>query len=163
MKSDNIILVGMPGSGKTTIGKEVAELLQREFIDLDEYIASSTGKTPAQWILENEEAAFRDIETKALKEIFAQPNIVLSVGGGAVLKEENRRLMQQSGKIYWIKRAISLLETSGRPLSVDLNCLYETRKPLYAQVSDIQIENGTTPIQAALKIQNDFLKKQFNK
>ena len=149
----------MPGAGKTTLGKEVARMMEREFIDLDDYVIHSTGKTSAQWIVEEGEAFFREIESQALQEATAKSGIVIATGGGSVLKEENRKILRERGTVYWIRRPLEMLETTGRPLSVDLNQLYEARKQFYKSSSDFQIHNEQTLTYAAQQIINSFSKK----
>lgn len=138
---ENIVLIGMPGAGKTTIGRELAKALGREFVDLDEYILASTGRSPSEWIESEGEAVFRDTESRALLEVVARHGIVIATGGGTILREENVRLMKQNGRIVWLERALSELSSRGRPLSKKLGveALYEQREPRYRAAADLRV------------------------
>ncbi len=141
---NNIVLVGMPGCGKTTVGKIVAEKLGRKFIDADDYFAEKFGKTPGDTITNEGEDAFRKLETEALSDITKLSSCVIACGGGAVIKEENRELIRQNGVCVYIKRDIEKLATGGRPLSTGglehLKKLFEIRHPLYKAAADIEID-----------------------
>lgn len=137
----NVILVGMPGSGKSTVGKAVAELLGRELADSDEFITKTTGISPAEWITAKGEAEFRRVETEALSELSKRSGLVIATGGGAVTVPENHALLRQNGRVFFINRDVSLLARDGRPLSVgDLSVMYEKRLPLYRSVCDFEIK-----------------------
>ena len=138
----NIILIGMPGCGKTTLGKRLAEHYNRDFWDTDERITAATGRTPAQIITEDGEAAFRAIETKIIAEAGASTGKILSTGGGIVTCEANYAPLAQNGILYFVNRDPSLLPTEGRPLSSDsaaISRLYEQRLPLYRRFCDFEI------------------------
>ena len=139
----NIALTGMPGCGKSTIGKKLAKSLGKEFIDLDDEITKITGKTPSEIITESGELEFRKIETQTLKTVLLKTGVVISLGGGAIISEENRRLLSLNSVIIYVKRDLSLLESHGRPLSQKLGVkkLFEERKPLY-ETADIWIDNN---------------------
>lgn len=151
----NIILIGMPGSGKSSVGRLVAEKLGRKFVDTDEEIEKKYG-APRDIIKSEGEAKFREIETEILAEFSKQSGLVISTGGGIVEREENRRLLSQNGRIYLINRPLSDLATDGRPLSTDLAALYERRRGKYLRFSDVEIENNTTVEAAAEQIFSDF-------
>jgi shikimate dehydrogenase len=139
----NIILVGMPGCGKSTVGKMIAEKLSRPFIDADDYITQKHGRSPSQIITQDGEEAFRAIETEAMREITKLSAHIISCGGGAVIKEENRDLIRQNGICIYITRDTEKLATGGRPLSTGgkghLKKLFEFREPLYKAVADFEI------------------------
>lgn len=147
----NICLTGMPSSGKSTIGKLLAKSLDREFIDLDDEIFNETRKTPAEIISESGEDEFREIETKTLKSVMAKSGLVIALGGGAFIKEQNRNLISQNGVSVYIKRDLSLLSTNNRPLSIEkgVETLYNERK-IYYETADITVENNGD-IQDAVK------------
>ena len=142
-KTANIVLCGMPSAGKTAIGKELAKTLELEFYDSDEEITKKMGKTPAQIILESGESAFRDIESAVIKELSVKSGAVISLGGGAVLREENVINLKRNGTIVYIKRDLNLLTCKNRPLSKEqgIEKLFEARNPIYERVSDIKVEN----------------------
>lgn len=136
----NVILVGMPGSGKSTVGKEVAKLLGRELADSDDFVTKTTGISPAEWINTKGESEFRRVESEALSELSKRSGLVIATGGGAVTVPENHALLRQNGRVFFINRKISLLARDGRPLSVgDLSGMYEKRLPLYRSVCDFEI------------------------
>lgn len=138
----NIVIVGMPGVGKTTTGRRIAKAMNREFVDLDIYIMETTGSTPAEIIEAQGEAAFRDVESRAIAEVAKQHGLVIATGGGTILREENRRVMRQNGIVVWLERDLRRLPTRHRPLSkkVGLETLYAQREPIYRAVSDVRIE-----------------------
>ncbi len=139
----NICLTGMPSSGKSTIGKELAKALNREFIDLDNEILIKTKKTPAEIIKTSGEDCFREIESEVLKNVLTCSGAVIALGGGAFISEKNRELISQNAISVYIKRDLSLLKTDDRPLSLKkgVETLYNERKRFY-ETSDITIENN---------------------
>lgn len=150
----NIILIGMPGCGKSTIGKYLASQLGRNFIDADEEIVKYAGMTIPEIFQTSGEETFRRIETQVLAEIGKQSGLVIATGGGCVTKEHNYSLLHQNGMVFWIKRDIAMLPTEGRPLSQSnkLTDLYEQRKDSYAYFADQVVTNDTTPEDAAEQI-----------
>ncbi len=152
-KTGNIVLIGMPGSGKSTVGKALAELTERAFIDTDEVIAATYNKSASDIIKDKGEVFFRDIETKVLEKVTKQSNCVISTGGGVVTQERNRYLLRQNGIVVFLKRDLSLLSTLDRPLSQQntLEELYKARKNNYLGWSDYQIDCDDTD-KAHLKI-----------
>ena len=141
-RTTNILLVGMPGAGKTVVGREVSKMLGREFLDCDELI-SKKGKTPEEIIKEEGEEAFRKIETEVLSEICKKSGMVIATGGGAVTVKENHDIIKQNSFTVFMNRKISLLSTKGRPLSKGkgkIEELFKNRLPLYQSVCDIEIE-----------------------
>ena len=154
MQMENIILIGMPGCGKSTIGKIVANKLGKAFVDADTEIIKTAGKPIPQIFAESGEEGFRKIETKVLAELGARSGLVIATGGGCVTRSENYPHLHRNGTIIWIKREINCLPTEGRPLSKagELDKMYSIRKPLYEAFSDIAIENSKTVEQAAESI-----------
>ncbi len=139
----NIVLVGMPGCGKSTVGKHIARLMGRELADSDAFITEKTGITPADWIKNKGEAEFRRVETEAIAELTKRSGLVIATGGGAVTVPDNHSLLRQNGRVFFINRDVSLLPREGRPLSVgDLTVMYEKRLPLYRAVCDFEIETN---------------------
>lgn len=151
---ENIVLIGMPGSGKSTVGRMVAEHLGKEFIDADALIAEKAGYTIPEIFARQGEAGFRAIETEVLAEVGKLSGKVIATGGGCVTKSENYPLLHQNGTLFWIKRDISTLPTDGRPLSQStaLEEMYRIRKPLYHQFSDHCVDNNGAPADAVKTI-----------
>lgn len=149
----NIILIGMPGCGKTTVGKLVAKRLQRPFFDADAEIVNRLGCDIPTFFAQEGEAAFRKIESEVLADLGKRSGCVIATGGGCVTREENYASLHQNGVIFWRKRELSNLPTDGRPISqtTDLTDLYKTRRPLYEHFADHILE-PTTPAAAAEQI-----------
>ena len=145
-EKSNLVLFGMPSSGKSTIGKEVAKVLNREFIDLDEYVTKTYGKTPSEIITEQGEKAFREIETNAVKEVCKYSNKVISLGGGTVIDPQNVKNLSKNGVMIYIKRPLEKLISTDRPLSksVGIENLYNMRKEIYENAKDAEINNDKT-------------------
>ncbi len=137
----NIVLVGMPGCGKTTVGKALAEQLNRPFFDADEEILKRTGKSAEAWIEACGEAVFRQKETEVLESLCKQSGTVIATGGGAVTVPENADILRQNSIVFFINRDVSALPVEGRPLSkaTALSEMYEVRLPLYRSVCDYEI------------------------
>ena len=150
----NIVLIGMPGCGKSTIGTLLAEKLGRTLADADEKIISLAGKSIPDIFAQDGEPTFRDWETKALTELGKQSGLVIATGGGCVTQKRNYPLLHQNGYLVWLERDCSALPTDGRPLSQanDLGKMYAARKPLYEAFADIRVENAGTPEETAQKI-----------
>ena len=137
----NIVLVGMPGCGKTTVGKALAEQLNRPFFDADEEILKQTGKSAEAWIEACGEAVFRQKETEVLESLCKQSGTVIATGGGAVTVPENADILRQNSIVFFINRDVSALPVEGRPLSkaTALSEMYEVRLPMYRGVCDYEI------------------------
>lgn len=150
----NIVLIGMPGCGKSTIGTLLAEKLGRTLADADEKIISLAGKSIPDIFAQDGEPTFRDWETKALTELGKQSGLVIATGGGCVTQKRNYPLLHQNGYLVWLERDCSVLPTDGRPLSQanDLGKMYAARKPLYEAFADIRVENTGTPAETVQKI-----------
>lgn len=152
----NIVLIGMPGCGKTTIGKLLSEKTGRRLIDTDDEIVKLAGKTIPEIFSQDGEDVFRDFETRVLAEFGKQSGLIIATGGGCVTKVRNYPLLHQNGEIFWIRRELDSLPTDGRPLSQNNNLseLYKVREPLYEKWDDWFVENNDTPEAAAMKIMN---------
>ena len=150
----NIVLIGMPGCGKSTIGTLLAEKLGRTLADADEKIISLAGKSIPEIFAQDGEPTFRDWETKALTELGKQSGLVIATGGGCVTKKRNYPLLHQNGYLVWLERDCRVLPTDGRPLSQanDLGKMYAARKPLYEAFADIRVENTGTPEETVRKV-----------
>ena len=143
----NIVLIGMPGSGKSTVGKALAERLGRTFVDTDEEFAKAEGMLAGEYIEKYGEVAFRDAESRVVKEFAKEKSLVIATGGGSILREENRDAMMQNSLIIYLDRELCKLATDGRPLSGDMERmqkLYEMRHPIYVNLADkvIKVEEG---------------------
>lgn len=147
-KVENIVLVGMPGSGKSTLGRLLSEKLGREFVDTDALIEKKYGSIPEIFEKHGEEY-FRNLESEAVFEVSVKQGKIIATGGGAVLREENRRYLHHNGAVIFLNRDINALPTEGRPLSHGNNALeqmYKKRLPIYRQTCDfeIQVQNDIT-------------------
>lgn len=141
-EKQNIVLIGMPGSGKSTIGKALAEKLSRFFVDTDDVITEKHGVI-SDIFASKGEAYFRDIESEAVKETAKKGGIVIATGGGAVLRKENVRALKQNGVVFFLDRPLEdIMPTADRPLSSDIEALekrFEERYPIYKATGDFEI------------------------
>ena len=157
---ENIVLTGMPGSGKTTVGKLLAEALGRKFVDTDVLIAEKTGLSPAEIITRQGEPAFRDLETQVIRDLASETGIVIATGGGAVLRGENVDFLRMNGKVFFLNRPVEqLMPTADRPLSSSREAIlkrYEERYPIYCTTADVVIDNGTSPDDAVHQVKRSF-------
>lgn len=150
----NIVLIGMPGCGKSTVGSLLAEKLGRSFVDADDEIIQMAGKSIPEIFAQDGEEIFRKWETEVLDNCGKQSGLVIATGGGCVTRMHNYPALHQNGNIVWLKRCLSLLPTEGRPLS-QTSCLeemYTVRKPMYEAFADIRVENTGSPEQTADEI-----------
>ena len=141
----NIILVGMPGCGKSTVGKKLAKLLGKDFFDTDELIQQQENMHPSQIITQWGEEAFRNIESKICEEMAVKTNAVISTGGGAILRKENVIHLKNNGIIFFIDRKLeNICPTGDRPLSNSrekLQAVYDKRYAIYSTCCDYKIES----------------------
>lgn len=144
---ENTVLIGMPGSGKSTIGKLLAKRCRKTFVDADEMIVQKSGKSIPEIFAESGEEGFRKWETEVLTDLGKRSGLVIATGGGCITKQENYPLLHQNGTIVWLQRDIDQLPTDGRPLSQSgkLQQMYRIRKPLYEQFADHIINNNENP------------------
>lgn len=152
--TENIVLIGMPGSGKTTVGRIIAKKLGREFVDTDEVIRDRFG-APSDIITERGEAEFRALEREICREFGKKSGLVLATGGGVVETGENYKALSRNGRIFCITRNITELETHDRPLSKDLASLWIRRRDKYKAFADVFIENNKSPEATADEIIKD--------
>lgn len=143
---ENIVLIGMPSSGKTTIGKILSEKLNKTLVDTDSLIVDKIGMSIADYMKNHTEKEFRDIETICVKEAAKMSSVVIATGGGAILRSENVKALKQNGKLYFLKRNLELLTpTTSRPFSSDAESLkkrYIERLPIYESVCDVCVDNN---------------------
>lgn len=142
---ENIVLIGMPGCGKSTLGQLLASSLNKVFVDADEEIERLAGMSIPEIFKKCSESGFRSLETKVLQELGKKSNLVIATGGGCVTQEANYDALHQNGHIIWIQRALNSLPTDGRPLSQTnkLEDLYAARKPMYTRFADTIVQNDT--------------------
>ena len=140
---ENIILIGMPGCGKSTIGKKLADTLGKEFIDADQALEAHFGRPITEIIPQDGEPAFRAMETEILQMLGKRSGLIIATGGGCVTQARNYPLLHQNSTIFWLMRDLEKLPTHGRPLSQKnkLSELYRVRKPLYEAFADVTIDN----------------------
>ncbi|MBQ8236904.1 MAG: shikimate kinase [Oscillospiraceae bacterium] len=140
---ENIVLIGMPGCGKSTVGAALADKTGKTVVDADEEIIRLAGKPIPAIFAGDGEDAFRDWETKALEGLGKRSGLIIATGGGCVTKQRNYPLLHQNGTIFWLQRELEKLPTDGRPLSQanKLSDMYETRRSLYAAFADAVIDN----------------------
>ncbi|NLU09763.1 MAG: shikimate kinase [Tepidanaerobacter acetatoxydans] len=157
---DNIVLIGMPGSGKTSIGRILAKKINMCFYDLDEYIERKSGKRITEIFAIYGERHFRTLESRAVKEISSKTNAVISTGGGVVLDSKNMHVLNKRGIIFFINRPVEDIahdiEISSRPLLANdrdnIYRLYKDRYELYKKYSDFEILNDRGILEAVKQI-----------
>ena len=161
-QKENIVLIGMPGCGKSTVGAMLAARMCHTFCDLDAEIEADTGKNIPEIFETLGEQGFRDIESRVLCERVAQRNgLVIATGGGAILRDENVNALRRNGRLYFLDRPLAdLIPTGDRPLASSTEAVrrrYEERYHRYCTVSDVQIEVKSDPEGVALAVQTAFL------
>lgn len=153
--TENIVLIGMPGCGKTTVGRLVAGEAGRVFIDTDERIMEKAGMGIREIFAKYGEAYFRDLESEVVAECSRQCGAVIATGGGTPLRAENRLLLRQNGRVFLLNRDIEKLSRDGRPLSASLEALQimqRERGPVYTACADETADNNGSPELAAAAI-----------
>ena len=158
-KALNLILIGMPGSGKTRIGMALAERMKRPFVDLDDEIVKRAGKSIPEIFAEDGEGAFRKLERQVVLDACKEKGAVIATGGGAVLRTDNVRAMRQNGRLCLLTRDLDALPLDGRPLSKSHEALREmwaVRAPHYRGAADFTIENDAAPDEVAARIEEAY-------
>lgn len=150
----NLVLVGMPGCGKSSIGRLAAERAGRAFYDTDDMVVEMAGCSIPEIFAAQGEAAFRDLEAKAVAQAARERGGVIATGGGVLLREENRRALRQNSRIVYLDRALDALPTDGRPISQTrkLEDIYRERLPLFTGVSDVTVANDAAPEVVAARV-----------
>ena len=140
----NVVLIGMPGCGKSAVGRALARRLGKEFLDLDRLIEAEAGKPIPRIFAEEGEDAFRALESAAVRKAGARTGCILSTGGGVVTRPENYAPLHQNGVIVHLTRSLEKLPTAGRPVSqsTDLRELWRRREPLYQSFADLTADNN---------------------
>ena len=150
----------MPGCGKSTIGKMLAEKIHRPFIDLDDEIVKMAGKPIPEIFAEGGESHFRDIETEVTRNVARISGAVIATGGGAILRDENVRLLKQNGRIYFLDRPLEqLLPTADRPLASSAEAIktrYNERFPRYCSACDVHLKTDGIAEHATEEIAKEF-------
>ena len=163
------ILIGLMGSGKSSIGRRLAKRLGCPLIDLDDYIVEKAGKSIPEIFTEQGEEAFRDMESEVLREVLGQP-AVIATGGGAIMREENRRLLKLHPPLIWLKASPEFLAKridgdTNRPLIAPgetlkkLQQLAAVRYPIYEQCADFTLLRGELKKRKAVESILRFLAK----
>ena len=153
-EAENLILIGMPGCGKSTVGQLLAQKLNRPFFDADEELVKRFGCDIPTFFAREGEAAFREKESEMLAELGKRSGCVIATGGGCVTRAENYALLHQNGVIVWLRRDLAALPTEGRPISqsTGLTELYTRRRGLYERFADHTVENDSDPAATVEKI-----------
>lgn len=151
----NIVLIGMPGCGKTTIGRELSKLTGKPLMDTDDVFAKEYGITPAECINRYSEAEFRNRESEIVQKVSAMGGSVIATGGGSVLRKENVEALRMNGVIFFLYTPLEYLSTEGRPLSQGdgkLEKLFREREPIYLSAMDRRVETSRDSSETAEKI-----------
>ncbi len=159
-RTKNIVLIGMPGCGKTTLGRIVGKILNKPFYDTDREIVRREAMSIADIFGKKGENYFRDIECEVIAELSKKSGCVIACGGGSILRSENRQRLKQNGKIYFINRKLDRLSTKGRPLSNGVGALkrlYSQRAKIYRSMCDKEIFSNQEIDSCASEIVRDFM------
>ena len=154
----NIVLIGMPGSGKSTVGRLLADLTGREAVDIDQKIMDRAGCSIPEIFAQGGETAFRALEREETAKAGALTGKILLTGGGVVKTPENYGALRQNGRVYHLLRDLNVLPTDGRPLSqgADLAAMWRQREPLYRAFRDVSMDNNGPAAETAQAIWRDF-------
>lgn len=156
----NVFLIGMPSSGKSSVGKKLAELTGKEFADTDTMLTDRFGRTISDFISENGEKPFRDEESAVIGQAAEKRGYIIATGGGAVLREENVRAMKKNGTVVFLDRDPALLTaTKDRPLSSTreaLEKLYEERYPIYKKAADMTVPSDRSVGEVAEDVRKEL-------
>lgn len=161
-EKENIVLIGMPASGKSTVGKILADRYQRELIDTDALIADRAKTSIPDIFKEHGESYFRELESNIIKEVASRTGVIISTGGGAVLRENNVSALKENGMLYFIDRPLSaLMPTDDRPLASTREAIekrYNERYSVYCNAADYKINADCNAECVADKIERSFVR-----
>lgn len=157
----NMVLTGMPGSGKSFLGRLMAAASGREFIDMDSHIEHTVGESIPDIIAGRGEEAFRELEVEAARELCRRSGLVIATGGGTVLRREGMEALRRNGCVFFVERPLARLALEGRPLSAGpgaVQRLYGARIGLYTRYADACILNdgNTSPEDMVSKALRDY-------
>ena len=157
-RKENRILIGMPGCGKSTVGKALADLLDRPFVDCDREMEKVIGMSVADYITRYGEEAFRAEETAMLTQLGKTSGLVIATGGGCVTRPENYPRLHQNGTMIFLERELSKLPKKGRPLSLrgSLQDMYTIRLPMYRRFADVTVPNDGAPEKVAKAVEEAY-------
>lgn len=160
----NIVLIGMPGCGKTTVGNFLSQRTGRKAVDIDAEIERRAGCSIAELFAQKGEKSFRSLERNEIARQGQESGNILITGGGAVKDPKNYAALHQNGRIYHLERRIEWLARTGRPLSEqgDLSAMYANRLPLYRDFRDVRIDNNGSVKDAAAAVWRDFCEYSGN-
>ena len=161
-EKENIVLIGMPSSGKSTLAGILANTMNRNTVDTDDEIIKTINMPIADYFTQNSEAAFRDVESNVIHHLADKTQCVIATGGGAILKDQNVDALKQNGRLYFLDRALDdLIPTASRPLSSSIEAIrqrYDERYDRYKTVADVIIKNFASPEETANEIAEKHLK-----
>ena len=169
---NNIILIGMPSAGKSTIGNKLTESLNNtiqeikfKFVDFDIEFEKIHNITPSQYFRDYGEDKFRDEEVIGLKTICNNDNQVIATGGGCITRKENYFTFRSSGLVIWINRDLKYLSIANRSLAkkYSIESMYEQRKELYARFADIVVNNNNSSIDDCVNKINEYILERESK
>ena len=154
----NIALMGMPSAGKSTVGKALAEALHKPFVDTDALIAEREGRTPRDIIVGDGEPRFRQIEAEAVREACSMRGAVIALGGGSVLREDNRSLIGKTAMVVYLTKDLAALTDDDRPTlqQAGAAALLRARAPIYLATKDVEVANDGTVEDAVRQIMNAY-------
>ncbi|MBI2036246.1 shikimate kinase AroL [Candidatus Microgenomates bacterium] len=147
----NIVLIGMRGAGKTTVGKMLASHLKKDFIEMDDLVAKKAGMKIAQIVKKHGWEYFRDLETQITQEVSQKDNVIIATGGGVVLRSENVQVLKKHGKLFWLSVGVNSLlkrigndanrpSLTGKSPKEDMEETQIQRQKLYEQAADVVID-----------------------
>ena len=159
---ENIVLVGMPSSGKSTVGAQLARMTGRTLIDTDDLVVEKLGMPISEFLKTHPESEFRDVESEAVKEAASKNGVIIATGGGAILRNENVTYLKQNSRLYFLNRSLEkLIPTADRPLSSSIEALkqrYDERYGKYIACADVTVDGDGTPEEVAEIIKGEFFK-----